>query len=128
MSKEWDEEDDTENVENEAETPAQSEAVAESQEAEPAAAPNEEQETIENIENFIEGTTKEKPEQQGGKAKEEWVTVIFGEDGKQISTQDKQKEKSVYDMEDEDFSATKVRKNFLRKFFIRANLKECCQI
>ena len=121
MSKEWDEEDDTENVENEAETPAESEAVAESQEAEPAA-PNEEQETIENIENFIEGTTKDKPDQQGGKAKEEWVTVIFGEDGKQISTQDKQKEKSVYDMEDEDFSATKVRKFFM------TTLKECCQI
>ena len=45
------------------------------------------------------------------KAKEEWVTVIFGEDGKQITAEEAEKlrgEKSVYDMEDEDFNATKA--------------------
>jgi hypothetical protein len=42
--------------------------------------------------------------------KEEWVTVIFGEDGKEILTPvNPKQEKSVYDMEDEDFSATKVK-------------------
>ena len=42
--------------------------------------------------------------------KEEWVTVIFGEDGKEIAVApvDPKQEKSVYDMEDEDFSATKA--------------------
>ena len=48
--------------------------------------------------------------QAGSKGKEEWVTVIFGEDGKQIVSGDgaPPREKSVYDMEDEDFSATKA--------------------
>ena len=43
--------------------------------------------------------------------KEEWVTVIFGEDGKEINVTpavNPKQEKSVYDMEDEDFSATKA--------------------
>lgn len=73
----------------------------------PQAEQNEEQETIENIESFL-GETKKKdePVAKKEKGKEEWVTVIFGEDGKQIT--EKSKEKSVYDMEDEDFSATKA--------------------
>ena len=37
------------------------------------------------------------------------MTVIFGEDGKEILTPvNPKQEKSVYDMEDEDFSATKA--------------------
>jgi hypothetical protein len=48
--------------------------------------------------------------------KEEWVTVIFGEDGKEILTPvNPKQEKSVYDMEDEDFSATKVKICFQSK-------------
>ena len=84
------------------------------EEASEAPAANED-ETIENIENFLvaeksssEKTTTTKPKTQ---PKEEWVTVIFGEDGKQIPDKSGGKtmqEKSVYDLDDEDFSATKA--------------------
>lgn len=92
------------------------------QQAEPepeqqATATNEEQETIENIENFIGSSdaTKEPPKQteaKKGGAKEEWVTVIFGEDGKPVEAEKAAAaaggEKSVYDLDDEDFSTTKA--------------------
>ena len=87
--------------------------------AEPSAEPPaaNEDETIENIENFLvaEKSSSEKANTTKPKTqpKEEWVTVIFGEDGKQIPDKSggksmHQQEKSVYDLDDEDFSATKA--------------------
>jgi len=92
-------------------------AVQSEEQPETITSNTDEQETIEDIENFIankpteEVTQKEAEITPDGKAKgkEEWVTVIFGEDGKEILTPvNPKQEKSVYDMEDEDFSATKA--------------------
>ena len=89
-------------------------APSTTEEASEAPAANED-ETIENIENFLvaEKSSSEKPTTTKPKTqpKEEWVTVIFGEDGKQIPDKSGGKtmqEKSVYDLDDEDFSATKA--------------------
>ena len=132
LSEEWD-------VEEEAEEEQPQLAAAEQAAVEEAAAsvaqeedqqvpsavepePEKEQETIENIENFLEESetapksaeNPEAPEQKqikGEKGKEEWVTVIFGEDGKQIEKPNempKAKKSDVYDLDDEDFSATKA--------------------
>ena len=109
-------------ISNEVAEPQKPEQVAEPQqvaqeEPETITSNTEEQETIENIENFIASKpTEEAPHKEAevgtdgqAKGKEEWVTVIFGEDGKEIPVDANPKqEKSVYDMEDEDFSATKA--------------------
>ena len=51
------------------------------------------EETIENIENFLES------EKKSGMPKEKWVTVVFDEQGKQIPDKSMGKvEKSVYDL------------------------------
>ena len=69
---------------------------------------NNAEETIENIENFLE-SEKSSEKQAPRKPKEEWVTVIFGEDGKEITNKSgRNNEKSVYDLDDEDFSTTKA--------------------
>ena len=136
LSKEWEEEESEQQPANEqaatSETPVASEAPAVSEapaaseppaavepepekEAAPQSSNNDEQETIEDIENFLgssESTATnpaaekqikgEKPNQ------EELVTLIFGEDGKQIQEKPVAAAKSVYDLDDEDFSATKA--------------------
>ena len=69
---------------------------------------NNAEETIENIENFLE-SEKSSENKAPRKPKEEWVTVIFGEDGKEITNKSgRNNEKSVYDLDDEDFSTTKA--------------------
>ena len=52
------------------------------------------EETIENIENFLES------EKKSGMPKEKWVTVVFDDQGKQIpeKSMGKMVEKSVYDL------------------------------
>jgi hypothetical protein len=142
LSKEWaDEEeesgDDTpeadnenENLEAAPEALAAPEAAASPETVLPETAPeDEDQETIENIGNFIEESSennkgepsKDKSAAPGPQTttgtnaadgkngkKEEWVTVIFGEDGKQVAQNNPKLEKSVYDLDDEDFSTTKA--------------------
>ncbi len=119
LSKEWGDDGDaaSESTATTAESaPAEKEPAAQDQ---PGQQTQDPQETIEDIENFIEssaGEKSKKPDEateaaagkkNGGK-KEEWVTtVVFGEDGKQIDPNEK-KEKSVYDLDDEDFSATEA--------------------
>lgn len=82
-----------------------------------AAVPTEnEGETIENIENFIQdeprgtsdtdsvvtaaaSTNGSPSKKKDDKTKEEWVTLIFGEDGKEVS---RDKKDSVYDINPDD--------------------------
>ena len=112
LSKEWGDEE----PEQEQEPIAEEEAPA-AVDPEPTQSNNDEQETIENIENFLgssestgksaEAATTERPI-KGEKGQEELVTLIFGEDGKQIEQKETEAAKSVYDLDDEDFASTKA--------------------
>ena len=127
LSKQWEEEESEQQPANEqaatsktSEAPAAVEPEPEKETA-PECCEEDEQETIEDIENFLGSSESagknaedanpavaEKPI-KGEKNQEELVTLIFGEDGKQIEAGGKQVEaKSVYDLDDEDFSATKA--------------------